>query len=85
MDSVIFPTYDFTFVVEGLLFEQGAMTVKYTPTDTRLTSITYTIPIQPDININNLKPYVAKFAPNNKWFAQEIILNNSSSLINASA
>jgi len=83
MATIVFPNYDFTFVIEQLLFEQGSMVVKYTPTDVRLTSISYAIPLLPTIDFNNLKAYVAEWAPKDKWFAQQTILESSNQLLNA--
>lgn len=83
MSTVVFPEYEFTFVVEQLLFEQGAMIVKYTPSDERLTSIKYTIPMLPTMDVNNMKSYVTEWAPRDKWFAQQMILENGEKLLNA--
>ena len=78
-----FPDYDFTFVIEQLLFERGIMVVKYTPVDNTLTSISCTVGIWPDMDINNLKPYLAKWAPKDKWYAQEMILKHGHILTNS--
>lgn len=85
MAEIIYPEYDFSFVVEQLLFEQGTMVVKYTPTNTTLTSYSYSIPILPTIDMANLKEYVKEWAPKDRWFAQEFILNNANTLMGASA
>lgn len=85
MTEPIYPDYDFTFVVEQLLFEQGSMIVKYIPVDTRLTSFSYNIPILPDIDLNDMKNYVKTWAPKDRWFAQEMILNNENTLLGANA
>lgn len=76
-----FPKYDYTYVIEQLLFDQGTMLVKFTPTDIRLAPVTYNIPIFADIDVNNIKPYLDNFAPNDKWFAQDTILNHGSTLV----
>lgn len=85
MAEIVYPDYDFTFVVEQLLFEQGTMIVKYTPTDTRLTAYSYNIPILPDIDPNNLKEYVKTWAPRDRWFAQETILDSGDALLKAAS
>lgn len=85
MAEIVYPEYDFTFVVEQLLFEQGAMIVKYIQTDTRLTAYSYNIPILPDIDANNMKEYVKTWAPRDRWFAQETILNSGDALLKATS
>jgi hypothetical protein len=69
-----FPAIPYSYKVEQLLFEQGTMLVKYLPDDVSLPSVTYNIPIWPDMDVNDLKPYVDKFAPYDKWYAQSLIL-----------
>lgn len=76
-----FPKYEYSYQVMQLLFEQGTMVVKFLPTNPDLMSITYNIPIWPEMDLQNLKPYLDKWAPNDKWFAQELILNNGNNLL----
>ena len=78
-----FPKHDYTYSIEQLLFEQGTMLVKYMPVNTALPSVTINIPIWPGLDLNNMKPYLDNWAPNDKWFAQEMILNNGDSLLGA--
>ena len=79
-DEQTFPKFEFTYTVEQLLFDQGSMVVRYLPVDTTLSAIVLNIPIWPSIDMNDLKAYVSNFAPNDKWFAQQMILNNGSQL-----
>jgi G:T/U-mismatch repair DNA glycosylase len=72
-----YPKYEFTFEILQTLFEQGTIHIKYTPLNTNLTVYEYNIPILPNFDPNNLKQYVAQWAPNDRWFAQETILNHT--------
>lgn len=83
MTTLVYPEYEFTFVIEQLLFEQCSMVVKYTPVDARLTSISYAIPIQPTLDLADLKTYVSQWAPKDKWFGQQMILEHENVLLNA--
>lgn len=76
-----FPTIEYTYKVEQLLFEQGTMLVKYIPNDITLTSIVYNIPIMPNMDINNLKSYLNTWAPFDKWYAQSVILSQGKALL----
>jgi len=76
-----FPKYEYTFIIEQLLFEQGTMLVKYMPVKETLISVTYNIPIWPGIETSEIKIYVDKWAPHEKWFAQETILSMGSNLL----
>jgi hypothetical protein len=75
-----FPVYDYTFTVEQLLFDQGTMLIRYLPVDETLSAIVLNIPIWPSMDLNDLKTYTGHFAPNDKWYAQKMILNHSSQL-----
>lgn len=79
-----FPEIEYTFTIEQLLFESGNLLVKYTPVDTTLTSITYSIPIWPDMDLNNMKPHVNKWAPFDRWYAQSLILTAGNTLLGSS-
>jgi hypothetical protein len=85
MPEITYPEYDFSFVIEQVLFEQGTLLVKYMPVNTALTSYTYNIPILPTLDMSNLKEYVKQWAPNDRWFAQETILNNGDTLLGATS
>jgi hypothetical protein len=85
MPEITYPEYDFSFVIEQVLFEQGTLVVKYMPVNTQLTSYTYNIPILPTLDMSNLKEYVKQWTPNDRWFAQEIILNNGTTLLGATS
>lgn len=82
-EQLNFPKYDFSFKVLGLHFDAGTMLVKYTPTDIRLSSVDLAILIDATFDMTDLKGYVAKYAPNDKWFAQDMILQHESTLIGA--
>lgn len=72
-----FPQYDFTFEILETRFEQGTINVRYIPVNTNLTNYEYNIPILPTFDPNNLKEYLSQWTPNDRWFAQETILNHS--------
>lgn len=76
-----FPQFDYTFTIQQLLFDQGTMLIKYLPTNTALSAIVLNVPIWPSMDMNDMKTYLDHFAPNEKWFAQQIILNHSDQLI----
>lgn len=71
-----YPQYDFTYKVLNTYFDSGSILVEFTPTDTKLPSMTYNIPIDASFDVNNMKEYLKKYAPYEKWFAQEIILQH---------
>jgi len=73
-DAPTFPDYEYTFEVEQFLFDQGTMLVNYKPKNKNLMSVKYNIPIWPGMDVNNMKPYLDNWAPKEKWFAQEKIL-----------
>lgn len=74
-------TYEYTFKVQTLMPESGSMIVEYTPANTALMKITYNVPILLDFDINDMTAYMDKFAPHDKWYAQELILNQSNILL----
>ena len=76
-----FPKYPYTFLVVEAHYERGMLEVKYMPNDSRFIFITYTIPIEPDFDPNNLTTYVDKWAPHDKWFAQDMLLQHSATLV----
>jgi len=77
----VFPTYEYTYTVEGLLFDQGAVAIRYLPTNTNLPAVVLNLPLWPSMDINNLAAWVARFAPNEKWYAQEMILNHGNTIL----
>jgi len=77
-------TYEYTFKVQTLMPESGSMIVEYTPANTALMKITYNVPILLDFDINDMTTYMDKFAPHDKWYAQELILNQSNILLGSS-
>jgi hypothetical protein len=79
-ETQAFPTYDYTFTVEQLLFDQGSMAVRYLPVDVNLSAIVLYLPIWPSLDLADMKTYTDHFAPNDKWFAQETILNHGNTL-----
>lgn len=76
-----FPKFDYTFTIQQLLFDQGTMLIRFLPTNTALSAIVLNVPIWPSMDMNDMKTYLDNFAPNEKWFAQQIILNHSDQLI----
>jgi hypothetical protein len=81
IETPTFPEIEYNFSMEQLLFESGSILVKYTPVDERLTSITYNIPIWPDMDLNNMKPHVNRWAPFDKWYAQSLILTAGNTIL----
>lgn len=79
-----FPEIEYTFTVEQVLFESGTILVKYMPVNESLASITYNIPIWPDMDLNNLKPHVNRWAPFDRWYAQSLILTSGNTLLGKS-
>lgn len=69
-----FPKYEYTFKVVNLYFEAGTIEVEYTPVDTKLTKITFNLPVTPTFDKNNMESFVEIFAPHYRWFAQEKML-----------
>ena len=78
-----FPKYDYTFKVINTFFESGMIEVKYTPKDESLISVTISIPVLADFDINNLDSYLELWAPYSKWFSQEIFIKHEEALKNA--
>ena len=76
-----YPKYEYTFAVLNLLFDRGAMNIKFIPANTTLTAFDLVVLIRPEMDVNNLKPYLDNFAPNSKWFAQEVILAHGAILM----
>jgi uncharacterized protein (DUF486 family) len=81
MDDIVFPEYEFTFEVVSIHFDIAQFNVLYKPVDSRLTHLEYSLPILPTMEVNNLYPYVKQFAPYSVWYAQEVLLNNSETLL----
>lgn len=82
-EEIVFPEYEFNYEVVSLHFEVAQFNVLYKPVDPRLTNIELSLPILPNMDLNDLKPYVKMFAPNDRWYAQLVILDNSSKLLGA--
>ena len=76
-----FPEYDFTFQVLSTHFEPCSLTVKFTPVDTRLTATEVRVPLDATFDPANLKPYLAKYAPNRRWFGQLVLLEHGEALV----
>jgi hypothetical protein len=76
-----YPEYAYTFTVEQLNFDQGGMTINFIPANTALAAIRAVVPIRPEMDVNDLKPYLDNFAPYNRWFAQETILAHNDTLM----
>lgn len=77
--------YEYTFKVVNTLFESAQIEVEYIPTDTRLLKLKYCLPIMPDFDPTNLTVYVDTWAPHDRWFAQDMILQHGDSLIGATS
>lgn len=76
-----YPKREYTFKVVATHFDQGSFEVQFIPKETHLISVTYNLPILADFDPNNLSVYVEKFAPYDRWFAQQIILDNEQKLL----
>jgi len=83
MEDIVFPKYEFDFEVVSLHYEIGQFNVLYKPKDKKLTNIEYSLPILPNMDLDNLMLYVEQWAPYSKWYAQEMILDNSEKLLGA--
>jgi hypothetical protein len=73
--------YEYTYKIQQLFPEQGSMLVEYTPGNTSLMKISYNVPILIDFDINDMATYLEKYAPHDRWYAQELILNSSEILL----
>lgn len=73
--------YEYTYKVVSIAFESATMLVEYTPVDVKYTTITYNLPILATFDINNVKAYVDQFAPHEKWYAQDMILQHGDTLL----
>ena len=80
-----FKKYAYTFVVTGIQYERATFEVKFVPEDVKLLTITYALPFDADFDVTQLASYVERFAPHDKWFAQEMILTHSQTLLKANA
>lgn len=83
--AFIYPKYEYTFKVVSLSADQGCMLVDYLPKNPSLTKITLNLPILANFEPSKLEELVDSFAPNNKWFGQETILNYESILVGANS
>jgi hypothetical protein len=78
-----FKKYLYSFEVISIQYERASFEVKFIPNDPTLMSITYGLPFDADFDITQLASYVERFAPHDKWFAQEMILNHGNALLKA--
>jgi hypothetical protein len=78
-----FPSYEYSYNVKSLLFSAATIEVEYIPKNENLTNFTLFVPILANFDPTNLTDYVDTWAPKNKWFAQEMILTHSESLVGA--
>ena len=85
IDVPIYPKYEYTFKVTQTLFENAQIEVEYIPVDTRLLKLRFCLPITPDFDPANLTTYVETWAPYDKWFAQDIILQHGNNLVGATS
>lgn len=76
-----FKKYVYSFEVISIQYERASFEVKFIPNDSKLMSITYALPFDADFDITQLTSYVERFAPHDRWFAQEIILNHGNTLL----
>ena len=76
-----FKKYLYSFEVISIQYERASFEVKFIPNDSALMSITYALPFDADFDITQLASYVERFAPHDKWFAQEVILKHGNSLL----
>lgn len=75
----------YTYKIEQLDIPNGTMVVKYTPSDTSLTSISYNIPVlfNEDGTQKPLMDNIDHYAPNREWNAQKFLKENAEALINS--
>lgn len=76
-----FPQYEYTHEIVALMFESGAVEVKYIPQDTRFTIFTFIIPLLPTFDPSNVSEYFKQWAPFDKWYAQEVMIQHKDSFL----
>lgn len=76
-----FPQIPFTFEVKALNFDTGTIHVRYLPEDSRLIAVEYVIPILNTFDPADLANYVKRWAPFDKWHAQNVILQHGSAIL----
>jgi hypothetical protein len=75
--------FEFTYLVKEVDIQNATVVVEYTPTNKKLTKLSYNIPIAiPDENgvVKPAMETVIAFAPHGVWEGQEILLSNTSIL-----
>lgn len=83
--AFIYPKYEYTFKVVSLSAETGTILVDYLPKNESLAKITINLPILANFDPSKLEDLVDAFAPHNKWFGQETIINYESVLLGANS
>lgn len=76
-----FPKFAYTYKIVTINYESAHILVEYTPVDTKYTKLTYNLPILPSFNINDVDGYVEQFAPHDRWYAQDVILQYGDTLL----
>lgn len=80
MADIVFPEVPFTYEIKGVNFENGTIHVRYLPNNQQYTAVEYLVPILPTFNANDMQTYLKNWAPFDKWFAQQTILDNQTVL-----
>jgi hypothetical protein len=83
-----YPVYAYRYEILSIFSgnEPGnpGILIKYIPENANLTSLSFNIPILYNFDINNMAEYVENWAPHPQWFAQEIVLNYSETIMTSS-
>jgi hypothetical protein len=79
--GIDYPKYEYTYKVISISFDTAHFLVDYFPTDTRFIKITYNLPILTTFKIDEINEYIDQWAPHDKWYAQEIILQHGNSIL----
>jgi hypothetical protein len=86
MSTNDYPVYPYRYEVISIDNQSGnpGILIRYIPENPNLTSLTYNIPILYNFDVNNMAEYVDQWVPRQQWFAQEIVLNHSNTIMNSS-
>jgi len=76
--------YEIMSIFNGVESGNPGILIKYIPENTNLTSLSFNIPILYNFDVNNMSEYVEQWAPHQQWFAQEMVLNYSDTIMNSS-
>lgn len=75
----------YTYEIYKLNYSNGHFEVRYIPSDTALTAITWNVPVvfKEDGTRMELEENINMFAPYREWAAQKFMLENTDTLLNA--